>query len=215
MRIEVYKNHALLRHWKPILVVLFTGLSCAGQDFHKWTFEGGAGPTLPAGSAKDRWNTGWNIMFGGGYNFTPHVSGLLEFQYDHFSLSNSALQTLNQPDGFIRFWSLSLSPRYDFNPKGRFDVYATGGYGLYARYLAFTDPSQIQQICDPYYGYCDSSGAPVIASFTNYRGGVNLGGGVSYALGSSGLKVFTDVRYNRFLSHTSNEFITFTMGIKY
>ena len=156
-----------------------------------------------------------NILVGGGYNFTPHVAGLLEFQYDHFSLSNSALQAFNQPDGFVRFWSLSLSPRYDFNPQGRFDVYATGGYGLYARELAFTDPSQIQQFCDPYYGYCETSGAPVIASFTNYRGGVNLGGGASYALGSSGVKVFTDVRYNRIVSHSSNQFITLTFGIRY
>jgi hypothetical protein len=44
---------------------------------------------------------------------------------------------------------------------------------------------------------------------------MNLGGGVFYALGSSGLKVFTDARYNRFLSHTSNEFVTLTFGIKW
>jgi len=44
---------------------------------------------------------------------------------------------------------------------------------------------------------------------------MNLGGGISYALGSSGLKAVTDVRYNRFLSHTSNEFIMVTFGIKY
>lgn len=201
--------------YKATLLLFLLGLSCAGQDFHKWTFEGGVGPSFPVASAKDRWNTGLNFLIGGGYNFTPHVSGLLEFQYDHFSLSNSALQAFNQPDGFIRFWSLSLSPRYDFNPQGRFDVYATGGYGLYARELAFTDPSQIQEICDPYYGYCEYSGAPVIASFTNYRGGLNLGGGVSYPLGSSGLKVFTDVRYNRFLSRNSNEFVTLTFGIKW
>jgi len=200
---------------KATLLLLFAGLSCAGQDFHKLTIEAGAGPTLPIGSAKDRWNTGWNILLGAGYNFTPHIAGLVEFQYDHFSLSNSALQTYNQPDGFIRFWSFSFSPRYDFNPRGKFDVYATGGYGLYGRELAFTDPSQIQQVCDPYYGYCESTRAPVIASFTNYRGGMNLGGGVSYGVGGSGLKFFTDVRYNRFMSHNDNEFITVTLGIKY
>jgi len=200
---------------KSTLLLLLAGLSCAGQDFHKWTFEGGAGPTLPVGAARDQWNTGWNLMFGGGYNFNPHVSGLLEFQYDHFNLSNAALLNFNQPGGYVHFWSLSVDPRYDFNPKGRFDVYATGGYGLFARTLAFTDPSQIQQYCDPYYGYCQTTGAPVIASFTNYKGGVNFGGGVSYALGGSGLKVFTDVRYNRFLSHYNNEFLTLSFGLKY
>lgn len=203
------------RSCKALLLLLFAGLSCAGQDFHRLTIEGGAGTSLPIGSAKDRWDSGWNLLLGGGYNFTPHISGLLEFQFDRFPLSTSELQASNQPAGFIRFWSFSFSPRYDFNPKGRFDAYATGGYGLYGRELAYTDPSQIQQICDPYYGYCESTGAPVIASFTTYRGGVNFGGGVSYALVRSGIKLFTDVRYNRFLSHTGNDFITVTVGFHY
>jgi opacity protein-like surface antigen len=194
---------------------LLTVLPCWGQDFHKWTVEGGVGPTLPIGSARDRWNTGWNVLLGGGYNLNSHVSGLLELQYDRFSLSNAALQNFNQPDGYTHFWSLSIDPRYDFNPKGRFDVYATGGYGLFARTLAFTDPSQIQTYCDPYYGFCQTSGAPVIASFTNYHGGINFGGGVSYALGESGFKVFADVRYNQFLAHANNEFVTLSFGLKY
>jgi opacity protein-like surface antigen len=200
---------------KATLLILATGLSCSGQDFHKFTFEGGVGPTIPMSSARDRWNTGWNLLFGGGYNFNSHVSGLLEMQYNRFSLSDAALQNFNQPAGYIRFWGLSLSPRYDFNPEGKYDVYATGGYGFYGRTLAFTDPSLIQQYCDPFYGYCQSTGAPVIASYTNYRGGFNLGGGFSYALGESGLKFFTDVRYNRFLSHSNTEFMTLTFGIRY
>jgi len=197
------------------LLLLVTGLSCDAQDFRKWTVEGGVGPTFPVGAARDQWNTGWNLLFGGGYNFNPHVSGLLEFNYDSFGLSNAALYNFNQPGGYTHFWTISIDPRYDFNPKGRFDVYATGGYGMFARTLAFTDPSQIQTYCDPYYGYCQSSGAPVIASFTTYKGGINAGGGVSYALGDGGLKVFADVRYYRLLSHTSNEFVTLTFGLKY
>jgi hypothetical protein len=79
--------------------------------------------------------------------------------------------------------------------------------------LAFTDPSQAAGYCDPYYGECFSSGAPVVASFTNYKGGFNIGGGATYALGDSGFKVVADARYNRFLSHANNEFITLSFGI--
>ena len=57
--------------------------------------------------------------------------------------------------------------------------------------------------------------APVIAAFTSYRGGVNVGGGLTYAPGRSGMKLFTDVRYNRIMSHTYDEFITVTFGLKY
>jgi opacity protein-like surface antigen len=185
------------------------------QLLSKLTFEGGVGPSIPIGSAQNSMNTGYNLLFGAGWKFTPNVAGLLEFQYEHSSLTNQTLQSFGQADGFNRFWSLTLNPRYYIHPKGKFSGYGTAGYGLYARSLAFTDPSQAGGYCDPYYGYCESSGAPVIAEFTNYKGGYNVGGGFTYAIGDSGFKFVTDVRYNRFLSHFNNEFVTLSFGILY
>lgn len=199
---------------KAIIAMLLTCVSVVtAQNFSKYTFEGAVGPSLPIGSAKDRLNTGYNFLFGAGWKFNPELSALLEFQYDHFSLNDSALQAFNQPDGFNRFWSLTINPRYSIHPRAKFSGYGTGGFGIYSRTLAFTDPSQAVNYCDPYYGYCDSSGAPVIASFTNYKGGFNVGGGVAYALGDTGLKLFGDARYNRVLSHANNEFVTLSFGI--
>jgi hypothetical protein len=183
------------------------------QDFSRFTFEGGGGLSFPMGSAKNRLNAGYNFLLGGGVKFTPAFSGLLEFQYDHFSLTNQVLQAFEQPAGFNRFWSFTLNPRYYINPKGKVSGYATAGYGIYSRSLAFTDPSQAVGYCDPYYGDCYSSGAPVIAEFTNYSGGFNVGGGLTYALGESGFKFVTDLRYNRLLSHANNEFVTLSFGI--
>jgi len=187
----------------------------AGQDLSKFTLEGAGGVSFPVGSAKDRLNTGYNFLVGGGWRFTPAVSALLEFQYDHFSLNNQALQAFNQPAGFNRFWSFTVNPRYYINPKGKVSAYGTAGYGIYSRSLAFTDPSQAVNYCDPYYGYCQSSGAPVIAEFTNYKGGFNVGGGLAYALGDSGFKIVTDVRFNRLQAHANNEFVTLSFGILY
>ena len=196
------------------LIVWFSSaLRSSGQTLDNFTFAGGGGGSFPVGSAKDRLNTGYNFLFGAGWKFTPDVAGLLEFQYDHFSLTNNALAAFNQPDGFNRFWSFTLNPRYYIHPKSKLSGYGTAGYGLYSRTLAFTDPSQAVGYCDPYYGYCSSSGAPIIAEFTNYKGGFNIGGGLTYALGESGFKFVSDVRYNRFLSHANNEFITLSFGI--
>ena len=198
-------------------VLLCTALASAAfaQDLSKYTFEGGGGVTFPSGSAGSRLNTGYNFLLGGGVRFSPEWAGLLEFQYDHMSLNTQALESFNQPDGFNRFWSLTVNPRYYIHPAGKISGYATAGYGLFARSLAFTDPSQAVGYCDPYYGICDSTGAPVIAEYTNYKGGFNAGGGLTYAIGDTGLKFFTDVRYNRFLSHANNEFITLSFGIVY
>lgn len=147
--------------------------------------------------------------------FTPHISGLLEYQVDRFSLTNTTLQNANQPDGFNSYWSLTLNPRYEFTPYHHLGGYATGGYGLYHRRLAFTDPSQAGGYCDPFTGYCYDSGAPVVAEFANFKGGFNVGGGLTYALGDVGIKVFTDVRFNRFLAHHSNDWVSVTFGIRF
>lgn len=202
--------------------IIATFLACSAlagigdaQVLSKLTFEGGVGPSFPTGSAKNSMNTGYDLLFGAGWKFTPSVATLLEFQYDHSSLTDQTLQAFGQPDGFNRFWSLTFNPRYYIHPHGKISGYGTAGYGLYARSLAFTDPSQAASYCDPYYGYCESSGAPVVAEFTNYKGGFNVGGGLTYAIGDSGLKFVTDVRYNRFLSHANNQFVTLSFGVLY
>ena len=185
------------------------------QDLSRYTFEGAGGVTLPMGSAQNRLNTGYNFLVGGGVRLNPAFSVLGEFQFDHFSLNNQTLQAYSQPDGFSRYWSLTLNPRYTVNPKGKVSAYGTAGYGLYSRNLSFTDPSQAVGYCDPYYGYCDSTGAPVIASFITYKAGYNVGGGLNYALGESGLKIFTDVRYNRMFARANNSFLTLSFGVSY
>jgi hypothetical protein len=86
---------------------------------------------------------------------------------------------------------------------------------VYHRTLAFTDPSQAVGYCDPYSGYCENSGAPVVAAFSNVKGGYNLGGGGTYKLGDSGFKVFTDVRFNRFIAHSTNDWVTISFGIQF
>jgi opacity protein-like surface antigen len=203
-----------MRHIIATLLACFAFVEIGdAQALDKLTFEGSIGPSFPIGSAQSSMNTGYNFLFGAGWKFTPSVAGFLEFQYDRASLTNQTLQAFGQADGFNRFWSLTLNPRYYIHPKGKISGYGTAGYGLYARSLAFTDPSQAVGYCDPFYGYCESSGAPVVAEFTNYKGGFNVGGGLTYAIGASGFKFVTDVRYNRFLSHANNEFVTLTFGI--
>jgi opacity protein-like surface antigen len=201
-------------------VIIATLLSCStfvgignAQVLGNLTFEGAVGPSFPVGSARSSMNTGYNFLLEAGWKFTPNIAALLDFQYVHSSLTAQTLQAFGQPDGFNRFWSLTANPRYYIHPHGKISGYGTAGYGLYARSLAFTDPSQATGYCDPYYGYCESSGAPVVAEFTNYKGGFNVGGGITCAIGDSGFKFVTDVRYNRFLSHANNEFVTLLFGI--
>lgn|SRR5487761_2462542 len=195
--------------------ICITSQICPAQD-KKVTLEALGGLTMPVGSAANEMTLGYNILIGGGYTFTPAVAALLEFQYDRFGLTTATLKSNNQPAGFARFWSFSVSPRYYFHRNRRLGGYATAGAGLYGREIAFTDPSQIQTYCDPYYGVgCQSSSAPIVASTTNYKPGFNVGGGLTYSPFSNRLKLVTDVRYNRFLSHANNSFVTISLGFVY
>jgi len=198
-----------------VFFALTLALPAAAQDFSHYAFEGGGGVSMPTGTTGDRVNTGWNLLFGGGYKFNPKVSALLEYHLDRFSLTNALLQNANQPDGFATYWSFTLNPRYTFHPKGNLSGYATAGYGIYHRRIAFTDPSQATGYCDYFSGYCYGSGAPVIAEFDNFKGGYNVGGGASYALGGGSLKFFTDVRFNRFIAVHDNNWISLTFGVSF
>jgi len=188
---------------------------CPAQD-KKITLEALGGITMPIGSAKNEMTLGYNVIIGAGWTFTPAVAALMEFQYDHFGLTTATLKANNEPAGFARFWSFSASPRYYIGRNHRFGGYATAGAGIYGLETAFTDPSQIQTYCDSYYGAgCQSSSAPIVASNTSYKGGFDGGGGLTYSPAGNRFKLVTDVRYNRFLSHANNSFITVSIGFLY
>src|ERR1019366_6159889 len=94
---------------KTLVAFVASYVAAAGssfaQDFSHLFFEGAGGVSVPVGSAGNRLNTGYNFLLGAGWRFNPNVAGMLEFQYDRFSLNNNALQSFQQPDGYNSFWS--------------------------------------------------------------------------------------------------------------
>ncbi|HVO96623.1 MAG TPA: hypothetical protein VMT15_01085 [Bryobacteraceae bacterium] len=193
-----------------------TSQICSAQEEKKISIEALGGISLPVGSAANDLTTGYNVLLGGGRNFTPSIAAFIEFQYDHFGLTTSTLKANNQPAGFGRFWTFSVSPRYYFHRNHKLGGYVTAGAGLYAREIAFTDPSQIQTYCDPYYGHgCQSSSAPIVASNIIYKPGFGAGGGLTYSPFANRFKLAIDVRYNHYLSSTDNSFVTAAFGFLY
>src|SRR6266404_1525682 len=56
------------------LLTSFAGVASAQDEEHKWTANFGAGFTPLVGALNQRLDNGWNISFGGGYNFSDHFS---------------------------------------------------------------------------------------------------------------------------------------------
>ncbi len=180
--------------------LLLTG-SAAAQGTNKWNFHIGAGFTEPVRYSGDRLNRGFNANVGAGVNFVPEFGMVGEFGFNNLGLSRGALDAAGVPDGSSRIYSLTLNPIVRFNPRGRFDAYLMGGGGYYRRTIEFTAPTVTTVTAfDPYWGVFFPAAVPadvVLGSFSQNKGGWNVGGGISVRLsGDSETKFFAESRYH-------------------
>jgi hypothetical protein len=192
-----------------------------GQDRHHFNFSAGAGVSLPTADASANLNTGWNLDVRGGFNVSRSFLADLDFSYDHWGLTNAALANFGQPGGFVDVWSISFVPVVRFAPHHFIDPYILGGAGIYHRNLSLTQPASVQTIfCDPFFGYCYPAVVgvnQVVASFSTFKPGFDAGGGFDFGIGSSGLKLFAEARYNEmFTTHGTNlSYVPVTFGLRW
>jgi opacity protein-like surface antigen len=134
-------------------------------------------------------------------NFVPAFGVIGEFGYNSLGVASRVLNAVGAPNGDARIYSLTLNPIVRFNPHGRFDVYAIGGGGYYRRTVEFTEPTTaIATAFDPFFGVFFPVAVPantVLGSFTQNKGGWNIGAGITVQLkGDSNAKFFAESRYH-------------------
>ena len=191
-----------------------------GQDRHHFNISAGAGVSMPTADATSNLNTGWNLDFRGGLDVTSGFLADLDFSFNHWGLSNAALSNFGQPGGYVDVWSISFVPVVRLAPHHFIDPYILGGGGIYHRNLSLTQPATVQTIfCDPFFGYCYPALVgvnQVVASFSTFKPGFDLGGGVDFRVGS-GLRLFAEARYNEmFTTHGPNlSYVPVTFGVRW
>jgi opacity protein-like surface antigen len=191
-----------------------------GQEGRRFNLSAGGGVSFPTADATGNFNTGWNLDFRGGYNVNRNLLADLDFNYNHWGLTNAALARFGQPGGYGDVWSLTFAPTIRLAPQAKIDPYIIAGAGLYHRNLSLTQPANLQTIfCDPFFGYCYPAIVgvnQVVASFSTYKGGFNAGGGFDVRI-SGPLKVFAEARYNEmFTTHGPNlTYVPLTFGIRW
>src|ERR1041385_367460 len=114
--------------------------ACFAQNTSKFAFSVGGGFSEPLKYSDGRFDTGFNIGAGAGYNFHPNFGLMTEFGFNHLGVNSNVLNAVGAPDGSGRIYSLTLDPIVHFNPKGKFDAYVIGGGGYYRRTVEFTQP---------------------------------------------------------------------------
>src|SRR5258708_2721915 len=76
------------------ILTCFIGIAAAQEAEHKWTANLGAGFTPLVGALDQRLDNGWNISFGGGYNFNDHFSVGAQVMYNGLGVSRGVLNEL-------------------------------------------------------------------------------------------------------------------------
>jgi hypothetical protein len=193
--------------------------SARAQEAPRFTFNLGAGFTNPTGTAGDRLNTGWNFDLGGGVNLNRYVGALLKWNYNNLGMNAATLNGLGFPGGDIRVWSLTAEPIVHLFPERHFDVYLTGGGGLYHQVRELTRPAIIgTYVYNPIVG---SYPAVVPVNLALESASVNkpgFNGGIGITLGTKwNAKFYVETQFHRmFLDHgLTLDYIPVTFGVRW
>lgn len=206
---------------KTLFLTVTCGLAILGvagaQETSHFAFSVGGGWTTPVGNTGRHVDDGWNVGGGFGYNFNPYVGALIDLNYNSMGINSTTLQGVGVPGGGLHVFSATLDPIVHLTPKSHFDVYVTGGAGLYHRMVDFTQPSvAVVPVFDPFFGFY-SVGVPatqVLASYSSNKLGID--GGIGIAFGSKWHgKFFAEARYNRILANYHTDYLPVTFGFRW
>jgi hypothetical protein len=164
--------------------------------------------------------TGWNFTASAGPKITPYFGLNAEFGFNRMGISQGTLNNIGVPNGSTRLYSVTLQPTIHFNPEGWVSVYTTVGGGYYRRTVEFTEPTTaIINAFNPFFGFfpLEVPAQTVLGSFTQNKGGINGGVGLSFRLSNdSSTRIFAETRYHHmFTSSRDTNYMPVTFGLRW
>jgi len=198
------------------LALLITGAASA-QETPRFAVSAGAGFTTPVGRTGRNLDYGWNVAGGAGVNIIPWVGVMLDVGYTSMGVNNTALTNLGYAGGNLKVFSATLNPIVHITPHNHFDVYLTGGGGLYHRVQDFTQPTVVTgTVFNPFFGFFPVAfpAQRIVASYSVNRPGIDVGMGVAFGSKWHG-KFFAEARYNRiFIGSYHTDYVPVTIGFR-
>jgi hypothetical protein len=140
--------------------------------------------------------------------------------FNQLGITRGELNSLNQPDGSARVYSVTLDPTFRLPLGHRFSAYVLGGGGFLRRTVEFTQPTLAQTfVFNPWWGYIGPALVPVnqiLGTVTNNSGAFDVGGGLNVALPRTGAHLFIESRYfHGFTSNSNTTLVPVTVGIRW
>jgi len=207
-----------------LLILLFWCVRGLAQDAPHYNFNIGGGPGFPQGDIGNFVNTGGNFVVGGGLNVGKRIGFDAEFMWHDLPPKSSVIALTGAPDGSARLYSVTGNVMAHTNETHHLGAYGIGGIGWYHRSWELTAPTlSVGTVCLPSYFFwgvvCTNglvSSNAVLRSGSANAFGLNIGAGVTYRLGGSHAKFYTEARYHyAYFSHLNTAVLPLTFGLRW
>jgi opacity protein-like surface antigen len=202
--------------WLVCLAMVF---ACA-QSERPVAINIGGGFTPLVGDVSSHLNNGWHMTGGVGYNVRGPLTIGVQFAFNGFGVSRSALMNAAAPSGDSHVWSVTAEPRLQLPFAHRIRPYVVGGVGYYRRTVNFTRPA-MQRVFffDPFFGFVFPGVIgvnQVLSSVTRSGPGGSLGAGWSVKLGNTDAEFFNEARYTYAATGTiPTRMVPLTFGLRF
>lgn len=209
-----------LLRWSLMIMTLFGALvSMRAQDYSKFNFVMGGGPGFPLGDMSSFADTGGHFLVGGGFNFSRMFGLDTEFMWHDLPINSATRQLLQTPGATARQYSVTVNPIVHLPFASKLGAYVIGGIGWYHRSGETTTPGT-GVVCDPYWSWWYGCAIGSVDFVTGSRSadafGGNIGGGLTFRLGESHAKIFTEVRYHHAgYDRVSTDLLPLSFGIRW
>jgi hypothetical protein len=168
----------------------------------KFAFEAGVGPVTAAGTTGHYSRTGVGVSVGVGRNFSRAFGVLLQYDYAHMGVVQSAAnnflcgnpQSCNgsglNVSGATHLWSLTVNPVINFSDShSQWGMYVVGGGGFYRKMTVFN-------LSDNFGDTLNCNGSSSGCRYSNNALGASGGLGFFYKItADSNAKIFAEARY--------------------
>jgi len=181
-----------------LLVTLMAASPARAQDDKLVHVNIGGGFTVPMSDIADRFGTGGGFNIGVEITPTPAFGFQVEYGFNKLAGESRTLQFSPTPiapsvpgivDSHHSMHYIDFNGVVRSSGKSPVKPYGIGGVGAYYRTVSLTTPAVgYTTICDPWWYVCYPALVPVdqvIGDRSSWDMGVNLGGGITFALGDS------------------------------
>jgi hypothetical protein len=186
----------------------------AQEEVSHFTFQAGAGFTQGVGRTGTYTDTGWNTSLGFGYNFNSYVGALINLNDSQLGINSATLSNIGEPGGGINMLTATLDPVIHLTPHSHFDLYVTGGGGMFRRYQDFSAPALVPVSgFNHFFGFYPAT--EILSSYSVIKPGVDVGVGVALGTKWHG-KFYAEAKYDKMyngLQHT--DFLPVTFGFRW